>query len=190
MPKNIVLMSDGTGNSARGPFKTNVWRLYQALDQTTPPPLGLVPQIAFYDDGVGTESFKPLKLLGLAFGVGLSNNVKALYTFLCRNYTPGDGIFLFGFSRGAFTVRILAGLIVRCGLVTASSEAELEVRVKLAYSEYKRDVARRATATRPWLIAGRILGGHQLANAASHIKFNFTQHFPRISFIGVWDTVD
>src|SRR5439155_18452003 len=134
----IVLLSDGTGNSAASPFKTNVWRLYQALDQSTPG-AGQVRQIVFYDDGVGTESFKPLKLLGLAFGVGLSNNVKALYTFLCRNYTPGDGIFLFGFSRGAFTVRILAGLIVRCGLVTASSEAELEVRVKLAYSEYKRD---------------------------------------------------
>src|SRR4029077_15784358 len=116
-------------------------------------------QVVMYDNGVGTETFKPLAMLGVAFGIGLARNVRDLYTFLCRNYAPADNIFLFGFSRGAFTVRILAGLFLRCGVVTSSRELELDQRVKLAYAEYKRDVARRATATRPWLIAGRILGG-------------------------------
>jgi uncharacterized protein (DUF2235 family) len=191
--KNIILLSDGTGNSASSPFKTNVWRLYQALD-IGPPLLGGLGQVGFYDNGVGTETFKPLKLLGLALGIGVAANVKSLYTFLCRNYEPGDNIFLFGFSRGAFTVRILAGLVLRCGVVTAPSETELDQRVKLAYAEYKRDATRRATATRPWLIAGRILGGSSRGHGTDRISFNFEQkseqHFPRIAFIGVWDTVD
>ena len=63
MAKNIVLLSDGTGNSAAKLFKTNVWRFYQALDLSRPE-----KQIAFYNDGVGTSSFKPLAILGGAFG--------------------------------------------------------------------------------------------------------------------------
>jgi uncharacterized protein (DUF2235 family) len=189
VPKNIILLSDGTGNSSSSPFKTNVWRLYQSIDIGEPRP-GELEQVVYYDNGVGTETFKPLALLGLAFGIGLARNVKNLYTFLCRNYEPGDRIYLFGFSRGAFTVRILAGLVLRCGLVTAETEDELGERVKLAYAEYKRDAARRATATRPWLIAGHILGGRQTGLATDRVSFNFHQWFPRIAFIGVWDTVD
>lgn len=187
MPKNIVLLADGTGNSSASPFKTNVWRLYQAVDITGQ---SGDPQVVYYNDGVGTGSFRPLVLLGLALGIGLARNVKDLYAFACRNYEPGDNIYLFGFSRGAFTVRILAGLILRCGLVTASSDAELVERVQLAYDEYKRDMARRATKTRPWLIAGHFLGGHETGNSTDHIEFNFPQVFPCIRFMGVWDTVD
>ena len=189
MPRNIVLLADGTGNSSASPFKTNVWRLYQAVD-IAPPPSGVDAQTVYYNDGVGTGSFRPLVLLGLALGIGLARNVKDLYAFVCRNYEPGDNIYLFGFSRGAFTVRILAGLILRCGLVTADSDAELKERVQLAYDEYKRDVARRATATRPWLVAGRLLGGSETGHSTDHIEFNFHQVFPRIRFMGVWDTVD
>jgi len=188
--KNIVILSDGTGNSAANPFKTNVWRLYQAVDQRDPPPANHTRQIGLYDDGVGTENFKPLKLLGFAVGLGLANNVKKLYTFVCRNYEPGDRIYLFGFSRGAFTVRILAGLILKCGLVKADSEAELNELVKVAYAEYKRDVARRATATRPALIAGQFLGGHDVGLTTDHIAIGRNQVFPEIWFVGVWDTVD
>jgi uncharacterized protein (DUF2235 family) len=187
--KNIILLADGTGNSASSPFKTNVWRLYQAVDICGAPP-GTLQQIVFYDNGVGTETFKPLQLLGLALGIGVALNVKNLYTFLCRNYQPGDNIFLFGFSRGAFTVRILAGLVLRCGLVSAPNEDELEQRVKLAYAEYKRDVARRATATRPGLIVGWVLGGSKAGHGIDRVDFNFKQYFPRIAFLGVWDTVD
>lgn len=106
--KAIVVLSDGTGNSAAKLFKTNVWRLYQALDLTEPMPSaqGTARQIAYYDDGVGTSSFWPLALLGGVFGWGLKRNVLDLYTFICRNYKPGDRIYAFGFSRGAFTIRI------------------------------------------------------------------------------------
>ena len=75
MPKNIVLLSDGTGNSAAKLSKTNVWRFYDALDLSDPR-----KQIALYDDGVGTSSFKPLAIVGGAFGYGVKRNVLDLYT--------------------------------------------------------------------------------------------------------------
>jgi uncharacterized protein (DUF2235 family) len=112
MPKNIVLLSDGTGNSSAQLLKTNVWRVYESLQLTNPS-----VQVACYDDGVGTSSFKPLALLGGAFGIGLRRNVLRLYRFLCEHYDPGDRIFLFGFSRGAFTVRVLNALICTQGIV-------------------------------------------------------------------------
>lgn len=112
MAKNIVLLSDGTGNSSAQLLKTNVWRVYESL-QLTDPSL----QVACYDDGVGTSSFKPLRLLGGAFGVGLRRNVLRLYRFLCEHYDPGDRIYLFGFSRGAFTIRVLVGLICEQGII-------------------------------------------------------------------------
>jgi len=112
MPKNIVLLSDGTGNSAAKLLKTNVWRIYEGLKLTDPS-----QQVACYDDGVGTSSFKPLAILGGAFGVGLRRNVLRLYRFLCEHYDPGDRIYLFGFSRGAFTIRVLAGMICDQGVI-------------------------------------------------------------------------
>src|SRR3954467_13632693 len=112
MAKTIVLLADGTGNSAAKLFKTNVWRVYQALDLADPPAPGEPRQIAYYHNGVGTSVFKPLALLGGVFGVGLKRNVIDMYRFVCRNYEPDDRIFLFGFSRGAFTVRILASLLL------------------------------------------------------------------------------
>lgn len=79
MSKNIVLLSDGTGNSAAKPFKTNVWRLYQALDTRPNPGNGARRQIAYYDGGVGSGNFKPLALLGSAFGIGVWRNVRDRY---------------------------------------------------------------------------------------------------------------
>ena len=112
MPKNIVLLSDGTGNSAAKLFKTNVWRIYDCLDLRHPD-----QQVACYDDGVGTSTFFPLALLGGAIGFGLQRNVLRLYRFLCEQYEPGDRIYAFGFSRGAFTIRTLLGLIADQGII-------------------------------------------------------------------------
>lgn len=131
LPKKIVLFSDGTGNSSAKAQKTNVWRLFQALDQRNP------DQIAKYDDGVGTSSIKYLAILGGAFGWGLTRNVIDLYKFVCRNYARGDDIYGFGFSRGAFTIRVLVGLIVREGLVTFRSEEELDHHAAAAYRSYR-----------------------------------------------------
>ncbi|MCI0590739.1 MAG: DUF2235 domain-containing protein, partial [Gammaproteobacteria bacterium] len=132
--KNIILLSDGTGNSSASVWRTNVWRVFQSFDLTDS------SQVAFYDDGVGTSSFKPLAVVGGAFGYGLKRNVLDLYTFLCRNYRKdvGDKIFAFGFSRGAYTIRVVTGLIATQGLVPYESEAQLRRHAKAAYRAYRR----------------------------------------------------
>jgi uncharacterized protein (DUF2235 family) len=132
MPRNVVLLSDGTGNSAAKLFKTNVWRTYQTLDVSN------ANQVAFYDDGVGTSSFKPLAYLGGAFGWGLKRNVIAMYIFLCRNHTPGDRIFGFGFSRGAFTIRVLSSFVLSEGLIkNFNSSGELRRKSLRLYRHFR-----------------------------------------------------
>lgn len=175
--KKIVLLSDGTGNSAAKRHKTNVWRLYNALD------LHRVDQIAMYDDGVGTRQFLLFKLLGGAFGWGLKRNVIELYKFLCRNYKESDRIYLFGFSRGAFTVRVLAGLIDSCGLCTNyGSERELHAIARANYAIY-REKYRGCQLSR---LFPRIRD-RALIRDRSRLE---TAVRPEIAFIGVWDTVD
>ena len=112
-PRNLIVCSDGTGNAGGKGRGTNVWRIFNVVERRQAP----VEQIAFYDDGVGTEDWKPFKILGSAFGWGFTRNLIDLYSFLALNYRAGDRIFLFGFSRGAFTVRTLAGIITKCGLL-------------------------------------------------------------------------
>ena len=140
--KNIVICSDGTWNSAYKRRGTNVFKLFEAVDTSED------GQVAFYDDGVGTEKLKVLQLLGGAFGLGLARNVRQLYTHLVRVYNPDDRIYLFGFSRGAFTVRTLADMIYRCGIVDRTrksgdgetvplTEAEIREEVRKTYKRYR-----------------------------------------------------
>jgi len=200
MPKNIIICSDGTGNTAIKNRGTNVFKLFEAIDlnghRIDP---NLDPQVAFYDDGVGTETFLPLKLLGGAFGFGLAKNVRNLYMDLVRIYDAGDGttpadrIYLFGFSRGAFTVRTLAGLIAKCGVLDRDkllTTDALRAMVRKAYSTYRRSY-------RTWLgrLLNRILVGLRLCRADPDAMEDFREAHSlpgdvRIRFIGVWDTVD
>lgn len=196
MQKNIVLFSDGTGNGAASPFKTNVWRLYQAIDIEPPSAPEDPLQIVYYDNGVGTENFKPLAALGGAFGIGVWQNVKDLYTFVCRNYELGDQIYGFGFSRGAFTIRLLMGMISRCGILKTISEAQLVYCVQMAYEAYRRDYLIRASRRRSTLYH-RVLreprydmaGDRKMSTVNLDIN-DCQQQFPDIRFVGVWDTVD
>ena len=121
MSKNIVLCLDGTGNQVKAKGNTNVLKIYEMLDLRDPD-----RQVAFYDAGVGTfgayGAWIPLeyrftKLLGLATGWGIDTNVREAYEYLMSTYVPGDRIFMFGFSRGAFTARLLAGMSYRAGLM-------------------------------------------------------------------------
>jgi uncharacterized protein (DUF2235 family) len=170
--KNIILLSDGTGNGAAKRNKTNVWRLYDALD------LHRDDQIAFYDDGVGSKEFLPFKLLGGAFGWGLKRNVRRLYKFLCRTYKSGDRIYLFGFSRGAFTVRMLAGMIDYCGVYTDyRNEKDLDRVARRNYNAYRSRFKR-----------GLLTRGIRAFMGRSDPET--PRHRPEIEFIGVWDTVD
>ena len=139
--KNIVLCSDGTGNSGGKGQGTNVWRIFKAVDRhghLADP--DAVRQLAFYDDGVGSEDFKLFRALGGAFGWGLGRNICQLYYQLAESYDPGDQIYLFGFSRGAYTVRLLAGMIVQCGVLRCDGldPSVAAERVEVLYRLYRR----------------------------------------------------
>ena len=116
MAKNIVLCSDGTGNKGGSGSDTNVFRVYNAV-RINDIPDDERQQVVFYDNGVGTSKLSVKKALGGGLGLGFRQNVRDLYEFLGRNYNDGDHIYLFGFSRGAATVRAFAGMIEHCGLV-------------------------------------------------------------------------
>jgi uncharacterized protein (DUF2235 family) len=199
--KRIILLSDGTGNSAGKVWRTNVWRVFESLDLTSS------KQIAFYDDGVGTSSFKPFAILGGAFGFGLKRNVLDIYKFACRNYCShrdylaieaeaakaenrterygpwqSDDIFGFGFSRGAFTMRVVNGLICEQGLVSYRSEEELDRKVAAAYRAHRAETFKSKFQIE-WLF-------RKLRNiflSATHDKNE--RPVDHIAFLGLWDTV-
>jgi Uncharacterized alpha/beta hydrolase domain (DUF2235) len=171
MGKNIVLLSDGTGNSAAKLQKTNVWRVYRALDLSTD------DQLAEYDDGVGTSSLRPLALIGGAFGVGLARNVRHLYAFLSRNYRGADEkVFAFGFSRGAYTIRILIGLVRNQGLVDP----------ELPEQPFRREILKRWDAFRRERFR-RLRGMPDEQTPLGVVKTK--GQVPQLEFVGLWDTV-
>lgn len=198
--KNIIICSDGTGNAdikARG---TNVFKLFEAVDLHHPQQR----QLAYYDAGVGTSGFKPLQLLGGAVGLGLAANVRQLYTELARVYEPGDRLYLFGFSRGAFTVRTLAGIITECGIPGPESwtdEAQLRARVAEAWrshrARYQYFQATRGTLARAAAHSG-VRRAEQLLrldprkglSKVEAVRNSSTGGQVPIRFLGVWDTVD
>jgi uncharacterized protein (DUF2235 family) len=184
MSKNVVLLSDGTGNSSAKLFRTNVWRLFQALDLTDPS-----KQVAYYDNGVGTSSFKLFAALGGIFGFGLKRNVIAIYSFCCRNYQEGDKIYGFGFSRGAFTMRIVAGFIARIGLVAYDgNEAHLARDAKTAYRQYRRERKYHSGIFVTPLRAVRDFVRHKILGVPTIDKINLVP-IDKFHFLGVWDTV-
>lgn len=142
-PKRIVIFADGTGN-AFTTQESNVWRLYLALDKTG---AAGIPQIARYIPGVGTSSRTLIRVLDGITGYGVPANVRHLYRFLCMNWDPGDEIFLFGFSRGAFTVRTLAGMIRMQGLMprildgAPITEGDMNRAVMAAWYAYRSETA-------------------------------------------------
>jgi uncharacterized protein (DUF2235 family) len=109
------LNSDDGQQSGELPQPSNVTRISRAIK---PESEDGVPQICYYHFGVGTQGGMVDRVVMGAVGEGLSDTVREAYSFLSNNYAPGDEIFLFGFSRGAFTVRSIAGLIGAVGLLT------------------------------------------------------------------------
>jgi hypothetical protein len=167
-----------------------VFKLYEAVDiHGHKFDSSLARQIAFYDDGVGTENFALLRIIGAAFGYGFAKNVRDLYTELVHVYAPDDKLFLFGFSRGAYTIRALAGMIQYCGVLQRDrfeSGADLEAGVKVCWKAFekaafprfitdKKRRAGKASADTDSLQRREKLGSHP--DQAD------------IEFLGVWDTV-
>ncbi|MBI3798630.1 MAG: DUF2235 domain-containing protein, partial [Deltaproteobacteria bacterium] len=116
--KKLVVFFDGTWNSADQhtkngqPCPTSIAKLFEA---TLPDDGQSNPQIVHYVQGVGTRRLE--RFSGGGFGYGISDNIKEGYRFLVSNYRQGDEIYLFGFSRGAYTARSLAGLIRNLGIL-------------------------------------------------------------------------
>jgi uncharacterized protein (DUF2235 family) len=176
-PKRIVICADGTWNApptrrGHAADATNVWLLYQLI-----PPAARdgKPQLAYYHPGVGNGG--PFdRLLGGMFGLGLSRNVLDCYRFIVEHYAPGDSLYLFGFSRGAYTVRSLAGLMRNCGIID---------RAKLPAGEERERVIRAAYR----LYRGRGDGNAPVADRAVAFRARHAHPDCRITCIGVWDTV-
>lgn len=170
--KRIVVCCDGTWNSpdkdVNGvPVPTNVVKFATAVRSED---ANGAAQMVYYDTGVGTSGSTLKQMFDGATGSGLSRNILEAYDFLARNYVLGDELFLLGFSRGAFTVRSLAGLIRNCGILRPNAIN----MVRQAYQLYRS------------------------SSKSSHPKGTESTLFRRsysvadivpIKFIGVWDTV-
>ncbi len=168
MSKRLVVCCDGTWNtpdqrSGDTGTPTNVTKIALAV---APQDDNGREQRTFYHRGVGTNRWERIR--GGAFGAGLSRDVRDAYRFLVQNYEPGDELFFFGFSRGAFTARSTAGFVRNCGILRRSQAS----RVDEAYSLYRS----RSSTTHPRGIE------------ATLFRRSYS-HETRIGFIGVWDTV-
>lgn len=156
MSKRIVFCADGTWFNPLN--NTNVYRLYKALEVSA-------EQVTYYDDGVGADATGLAHILDGAFGAGLLQKIQDGYTKIAHVYEPNDQLFLFGFSRGAYTARCLAGMIATCGLPTGTFTNDCVTQAFAAY----RNPSQRAA-----ILAG--LGACNLQPAT-------------IQMVGVWDTV-
>src|ERR1700730_14722752 len=137
MPKNIVVFSDGTGQDGgvrQEQRISNIYKLYWASRNHPGNAVEPREQVAFYDAGLGTDIgataiTAPVrfvqKMLGSIAGEGIKRNIEDCYEFIVNHYQPGDRILLFGFSRGAYTVRSLANLLMLCGVPTRTPNGPL-----------------------------------------------------------------
>lgn len=170
--KRIVICCDGTWNTPDKnkegiPVPTNVVKIAQAVTQTDKD--GTV-QLMYYDPGVGTSGSWLRRACDGATGSGLSHNILEAYRYLISNYASGDQLFFFGFSRGAFTVRSLAGLIRNSGILRPNAD----------------DLVDRAFA----LYRARRLSTHPKEKEATLFRRTYAvSDVTPIRFIGVWDTV-
>jgi uncharacterized protein (DUF2235 family) len=132
VPKNIVICCDGTGNEF-GQRNSNVIKLYRTLIRSD-------QQLTYYHPGLGTmgarSALTPIgkwwtRVIGLAFGYGISDNVADAYQFLMRRFEPDDRIYVFGFSRGAYTARALCGMLHIVGLLTEDNEALIPYAIRM-----------------------------------------------------------
>ena len=195
--KNIAICADGTGNTTIKGRGTNVFKMYEAIDQAGHRLNNDKPsQVALYHDGVGTETVRWLSILTGATGWGLSRNVKQLYGELARVYAPGDKIFLFGFSRGAITVRTLSGLIHACGILDLAkypTNAAFNQGIEDAYSEYRRQYNSLLTSLfyKTYMLDAARVAALRQRFSVSVPEFADEKTYGKLmEFIGVWDTVD
>jgi uncharacterized protein (DUF2235 family) len=163
--KRIALFLDGTWNNVSD--NTNVWRL-KSLCSRSP------EQLVYYSAGVGTQTGE--RLSGGMFGIGINEEVIDAYQWLVEHYEPGAQVFIFGFSRGAFTARSLAGFISKCGLLKPGSP----VSMKQMFERYRKGTAQSVLALGKVVESGLPLEDRWIKEYSRPIP---------IWFQGVWDTV-
>ncbi|MDR7267445.1 uncharacterized protein (DUF2235 family) [Pelomonas saccharophila] len=179
-PRQLVLLCDGTNNNLSGRHADTHVVLLAELLRLFPDPRRLV----YYDPGVGNPGQLPGttfadkigrardRLTGLAFGRGLYDNVAEGYRFLMANWQPGDQIFIFGFSRGAFTARSIAGMVNAFGII----DSHQDTLVASLVATYFSNPSPAHAAIREQ--AARLFG-----------QSGAGQPWPVVHFVGVWDTV-
>ncbi len=192
MPKRIAIFCDGTWNRPDAPFPTNVYKLFHA---TLPEAPDGTTQLRKYIPGVGTGfGLKGLarqydRIVGGAFGVGVTANILTAYRFIAEHYQPGDTLFIFGFSRGAFTARSLAGMLRASGL----PQSDATHRVFEALSRYRS----RWDYTKPDTLSSwtfRRSYSSAWATSTAEADWREAQGDARppllsVTYLGVWDTV-
>jgi len=187
MPKNVVLCCDGTANEfARD--NTNVVKLFYTLVQNPD------QQVAYYHPGIGTMEAagalttvtrKLTKLAGQAIGYGLAGDIRDAYVFLMNHFEPGDRVFLFGFSRGAYTARAVASLLRMYGLIRKGNEplVPYAIRRLMAVHNALRESIRVAGCTI------REASDPRVFELAAEFAKTFSYRDCKPRFVGVWDTV-
>jgi uncharacterized protein (DUF2235 family) len=197
--RRLIIFADGTGNAFTRQ-ESNIWRLYCATDRSR------ADQLVRYIPGVGTSGFRPYALLDGATGIGVPSNVRELYRFLCWNWREGDEILLFGFSRGAFTIRTLVGLIHHEGLVPSVvdgqpvSRSEMARTTKAAWRAYRArsfpatwgmPLIRAARALRDLVLSGwNALRGHRPYAEVAALTRGQGRDGVRVRYVGLFDTVE
>lgn len=131
--KRLIVCCDGTWQTSEQPYPTNVAKLNQAIKREDTE----VVQLVHYENGIGSRGNIFDRTFGGAFGWGIDEHIQRAYQFLCSNYTEGDEIYLFGFSRGAYTVRSLAGLIRVAQGLLPSYQPNLTQAVRAVYEVYR-----------------------------------------------------
>jgi uncharacterized protein (DUF2235 family) len=168
--KRLVICCDGTWNRPDSPHVTNIEKIARTV-QTDLAATGGVQQLVLYLSGVGGAGYHTDRFLGGAFGLGLFTNVLAGYRFLALNYEAGDEIFVFGFSRGAYTARSLCGMVGKVGLLTR--RALVAEKLPEAVARYQR---RSPAAGAP-------------GQSDEEFKHDYCHDATPIEFLGVFDTV-
>ena len=189
MAKNLVVCCDGTGNEY-GDRNSNVVKLYSVLEKNTE------QQLAFYDPGVGTFSVQPAvtrvmrgfwRLLGLGFGLGITQNILDAYTFVMQNYREGDRIYIFGFSRGAYTARAVAGLLHKCGILGTDNVNLLPYAMRVFKHESNPDVVAGFLSTFSRPVSCHLLGLWDTVTSVGWVwepqRFPFTTNNPSVAHV-------
>ncbi|SFB99338.1 DUF2235 domain-containing protein [Devosia psychrophila] len=187
--KRLVIFCDGTWNRMSAEHPTNVLIGAQFV---LPVDASGVSQITYYDEGVGTTGGRVSTMLAGMFGRGLLDKIEAAYRFLIFNYEPGDEVFIFGFSRGAYTARSLAGLIRKCAIVPRSQAG----KIREIFDFYKDadtlpdsdEAQRRRMAYSPATVIKEADRKWRIDHGADPVEVSKAQPLT-VRYIGVWDSV-